>query len=112
MTYKNLPERFLGLDLKQVADSTGLTQKTLKEIAGLVPKTDPRAADAGEAVALGKYFGIDPVKILHTQISEELAAVGYKPAKKEPTPEPTRAGTKSPMIGQPVSRKPRGSVNW
>ena len=112
MSYKNLPERFRGLDIKQVADSTGLTQKALKEIAGLVPNTEPRAADAGEAVALGKYFAIDPVKILHTQVSEELAAVGYKPAKKEPTPEPTRAGAKSPMIGQPVPRKPRGSVNW
>lgn len=111
MTYKYLPERLRGLDFDKISEQTGLEPSALREIAGIAKKTKPaRAATAGEAVKLGKFLDMDPVKILHKQIEEELAAAGYEAKTKAPGP--TREGAKSPADPKPQRTPRAGSSRW
>lgn len=109
MSYKNLPNRLAKLDLSKVAEATGLSLTDLNEIAGRDTDKEPRAATAGEAVALGKFLDIDPVKILHQQIAEELTEAGYTPPPKKEAPV---TATRSPATPTPARRTPVGSSNW
>ena len=78
-TYQYLPKLFRGVDFTKLMVVTGLSRQSLEEIAGTTKSgAPPRAATAGEAVVLGKFFRRDPIKLLHRQIMDELTAAGYK----------------------------------
>lgn len=88
--------------LDEVATATGLPAPTLDAL-----KRGFDAVTAPQAIALGKFFNVDPKYILDQQTQEQLAEAGYKPAAPKPA---RKEHGKSPAFPAPRKRESGSST--